>query len=189
LWAIDTAGIVVGEDGEEFLPDASSMPLQEVLPERRFNVLICGAAAAIPDYMLTHGSQIVERCVSKYEPILILCLVGFPADPDAIRSGVDVAVEFLKDEQTTIDAIVWYDIEHRRSANDLRALVTAAREKCVPILALRPFARWEQALNEYTTAFHGGGLLTSSGELYSELRAMIHAGTDSDPDGILPSVP
>lgn len=199
LFGLDPVAIAVTPKGSRY--GAKVLPaLSSELPARRFNVLVCGAAAAISDHMLTHGSRLLERCLPKYEPLLLLCVTPFPPDPSAIASGVDTAILFLRDRDTTIDAIVWYDIEHRGFLSDLRRL-DAARDPGktrswfrrshsvgsrarVPMLVLRPFATWHHAAREFA-AVRAGHLMPQSHNEYLALRDMIATGQDDDQNAFL----
>jgi hypothetical protein len=194
---LDPVGVTVTPKGSGY--DVKANPaLRSELPTRRFNVLLCGAAAAIVDSMLTWGSRSVEGCIPKYEPLLLLCVRPFPPDPSEIASGVDTAMLILRD--STIDAIVWYDIEHHGILQELRRLDTARDPRKtrgwfrrsqtvssgarVPMLVLTPFSEWNHAAKEFA-AVQAGKLLVESRDLYRALRDMIATGQDDDQNGLL----
>ncbi len=198
LFAMDPSGITLthklgGYDATR-VPDLIAEP-----PSRRFNVVLCGAAAAISTNMLTWGARLAERCMPKYEPLLLICVKPFPLHPSMIANGVNSAVALLRDHHTLIDAIVWYDIEHPGYDMELLALGRAREKRTgknwlglasgrprprVPILALRPFASWEHAAAEWASV-RAGRLMSQSHDEYLALRAMIETGKDDDANALL----
>jgi hypothetical protein len=200
LYGIDPVGLTITRKGSGYTLTALP-PLRASLPERRFTVLICGAAGAISDHMLTHGSRLVAGCLPKYEPLLLLCVAPFPPHSGAIASGIDIATRFLLDAQTTIDAVVWYDIEHKGMKSELARLKMARdpaklrgclgfgraqteNRKRVPIVALRPFGSWEHAAREFASV-RAGHLMSHARDEYLALQNTIATGQDDDPNGLL----
>ena len=197
LYALDPLGVSLTRLGSHY--HLASLPaLSDALPPRRFNVLLCGAAAAISDLMLLYGARIVEECLPKHEPIVRLCVAPFPSGPAEIASRVEVAVMFLEDPDTIIDAVVWYDIEHPGYMDELRRLDVARKARGaggwfgrrrrarprVPMLVLRPYATWGHAAKEFA-AVRGGHLMAPSHDEYLALQRMIETGEDDDSNAIL----
>ena len=153
---------------------------------RRRSALVCGAAAPVAALMLIKGARRVEACQPGFEPLLVLCeldgdpsALGTPSFPALLRRQ-EVADVFA-DPDTSLDAMVWYDIGGARTFLYLQRLTEmrdAAQPEC-PIVRLQPCPTPEGALAELAAVRRErSSFLAAADELYRQVRGAIGGGGD-----------
>lgn len=192
LWAIDQVSIMLQSVGSNLEP-LLVVREPDIVPRRWWNILACGFGAPITASMLFIGARLFEPCSRMFEPLLLFYeinpdynLLGEGAVPGGLtRSDV---LTLLADEETTVDALVWYDIgapESFRYLQEIKRLREAHRAHC-RLIVLEPFSHPAEAIHEFAQLRSGkSGLVIGARNLYAEVLHSIRSRRDSDPSGYL----
>jgi hypothetical protein len=192
LWGIDQASITL-EHEDSAIPPLAVVREEGVTPSHWWNIVICGTGAPIIAGMLPIGVRIYEPCPRLFEPLLLLFEVSkewnkygnivYPMSfksPDALR--------LIADKDTLIDAVVWYDLDRRKSFRYLRKIKKrrdANRSRC-PIIVLNPLPDFIAVFQEFARIQTGKAeMVEAACELYAEVHRSILSNRDSDPYGYL----